>query len=378
MISNFFTKYKFFFLCIFAIISIISLSNTIYKGFLNSCDFQWQPSVLMWSGINHYEKFLIQGNYDFQCQGGQYAHILHVILFPYTLVNWETAKIMWVLTNLFFVFCIPLLISRHLNISKYKTVLLILIFITCYPTRMTINYGQQSLFVLFFLLISIYEKSNLKVFFSGFSIIKYSSGYVLFLNYLLRRDFKNLLIASLPYIIGWIFYFNYTNSNWLVNFFEPIELILSTGYTRTGDLYSLCKIYLLEGKSGFYGYLLILLIFLINIFFIYQINSINIFFLKFSLILICPLVFFPHSNYDYVLMFPLLCYSIFKIELLINKINFYFIIYYFYINRLVRHLVNHDEIYQPFMMLLTILLIISNINFYHKKKLHIFKKFFIN
>ena len=71
-------------------------------------------------------------------------------------------------------------------------------------------------------------------------------------------------------------------------------------------------------------------------------------------------------------MFPLLCYSIFKIELLINKINFYFIIYYFYINRLVRHLVNHDEIYQPFMMLLTILLIISNINFYHKKKLHIF------
>jgi hypothetical protein len=326
----------------------------------------------MWSGINHYEKFLIQGNYDFQCQGGQYAHILHVILFPYTLVNWETAKIMWVLTNLFFVFCIPLLISRHLNISKYKTVLLILIFITCYPTRMTINYGQQSLFVLFFLLISIYEKSNLKVFFSGFSIIKYSSGYVLFLNYLLRRDFKNLLIASLPYIIGWIFYFNYTNSNWLVNFFEPIELILSTGYTRTGDLYSLCKIYLLEGKSGFYGYLLILLIFLINIFFIYQINSINIFFLKFSLILICPLVFFPHSNYDYVLMFPLLCYSIFKIELLINKINFYFIIYYFYINRLVRHLVNHDEIYQPFMMLLTILLIISNINFYQKKKITYF------
>jgi len=378
MISNFFTKYKFFFLCIFAIISIISLSNTIYKAFLNSCDFQWQPSVLMWSGINHYEKFLIQGNYDFQCQGGQYAHILHVILFPYTLVNWETAKIMWVLTNLFFVFCIPLLISRHLNISKYKTVLLILIFITCYPTRMTINYGQQSLFVLFFLLISIYEKSNLKVFFSGFSIIKYSSGYVLFLNYLLRRDFKNLLIASLPYIIGWIFYFNYTNSNWLVNFFEPIELILSTGYTRTGDLYSLCKIHLLEGKSGFYGYLLILLIFLINIFFIYQINSINIFFLKFSLILICPLVFFPHSNYDYVLMFPLLCYSIFKIELSINKINFYFIIYYFYINRLVRHLVNHDEIYQPFMMLLTLLLIIFNINFYHKKKLHIFKKFFIN
>ena len=48
------------------------------------------------------------------------------------------------------------------------------------------------------------------------------------------------------------------------------------------------------------------------------------------------------------------------------------------INRLVRHLVNHDEIYQPFMMLLTLLLIIFNINFYHKKKLHIFKKFFIN
>lgn len=363
---NFFVKYKFFFLYLFAIISIISLTNTIYKSLLNSCDFQWQPAVLMWSGINHYEKFLTQGSFDFQCQGGQYAHLLHVILYPYTLVNWETAKILWLITNLFFVFSIPLLICKYLHVSKYKKFLLIFIFITCYPARMTINYGQQSLFVLFFLIISIYSNSNLKVFLSGFSIVKYSTGYILILNLLINKDFKKILITCMPYIIGWIFYFIYTDSNWFVNFFEPLELILKSGYSKTGDLYSLLQIYIFKSKGGFYSYLLVILIFLINIFFIYQINFVNIYFLKFSLIIICPLIFFPHSNYDYVLMFPLLSYSLLKIEFLINKINFYFIMYYFYINRLIRHLINLDEIYQPIMMMLIVLLIFINIYYYRK------------
>src|SRR5210317_2082699 len=81
------------------IISAISFFDTITKGLINGCDFQWHPAKLFWDGINHYEKFLNQGNFDFLCQGGQYAHGLQVILFPYTLFEWETARIMWVITN---------------------------------------------------------------------------------------------------------------------------------------------------------------------------------------------------------------------------------------------------------------------------------------
>ena len=80
-----------------------------------------------------------------------------------------------------------------------------------------------------------------------------------------------------------------------------------------------------------------------------------------SLILICPLIFFPHSNYDYVLLFPLACYSLQNIDILLNKINFYFIIYFFYLSRQVKHLINVDWFYQPLILILITTIVIYNI-----------------
>ena len=58
-------------------LSLISFINTFYKGLLNGCDFQWQPSVLFWEGVNHYQKFIANGKGDFLGQNGEYAHLLH-------------------------------------------------------------------------------------------------------------------------------------------------------------------------------------------------------------------------------------------------------------------------------------------------------------
>lgn len=367
--NNFFQKNKKLFLFILIVIACFSFVDTILKGSINGADFQWHPATLMWEGINHYEKFIKQGYSDFLAQGGQYAHFFHVILYPFTLVEWDIARILWLITNIFFVMVTPIIISKYLEASQYKTIVLIIIFITCYPSRMTLNYGQQSLFVLFFLVISIFEKKNLSTIFSGFSYIKYSTGYILFLNFLVKKEYKKLVYSCLPYIFGWIVYFIYTDSNWLTNFFDPIKWFMQSGYTRTGDLYSILQIYILKNNvGGLLSYILILIILTVNIFILYQINFINNVFLNFSLVIILPLIFFPHSNYDYVLLFPLLSYSFLNFELLINKVNFYFVIYYFYINRLVRHLVNADEIYQPVMMMLMITLVFTNI-IYHKRKI---------
>ena len=364
-----FFKKKEIFLIIFLLIACFSFVDTILKSLMNGCDFQWQPATLMWSGINHYEKFISQGNFDFSCQGGQYAHFFHVLLYPFTLVEWEIARIMWLITNIFFVFMIPIMVSQQLGISKYKAIILILIFITCYPARMTLNYGQQSLFVLFFLLFSNFTNNKLLITFSGFSYIKYSTGYILFLDYLIKKKFKSLFLSCLPYTLGWLVYFIYTDSNWLTNFFEPIHWIMQTGYSRTGDLYSILQIYVLKNNIGNYlSYFLILIIIALNILILHQINSIKHTFLKFSLVIILPLIFLPHSNYDYVLLFPLLSYSFLNYGLLINKVNFYFVVYYFYINRLVRHLINTDEIYQPIMMILMTTLVFINIIYNKKNK----------
>ena len=78
---NFLLKNKKNILIFLILISIVSFIDTIRKGFLNGCDFQWQPAVLFWEGINHYQKFISNGKSDFLCQGGEYAHLFNVILY---------------------------------------------------------------------------------------------------------------------------------------------------------------------------------------------------------------------------------------------------------------------------------------------------------
>ena len=358
--NNFFIKNKNKILFFLITISILSFIETIRKGLLNGCDFQWQPALLFWEGINHYERFMSNGKSEFLCQGGEYSHLLHIIYYPYVLFKWETARALWLLTNIFFVISVPLLICNKFKISKYKTIILILIFITCYPSRMTLNYGQQSLFVLFFMTLPFIFKSNFFYFLSGISSVKYSTGYVIFLNFLVKKEFKNFFLATIPYLLGWFIYFMYTNSDPIINFFEPLKLSFMSHYMRDADIYSLLQIYYLGDKGSFLKYISIACIFLLNSFILIRINRQSSNFLKMSLVLICPLVFFPHSNYDYVLLFPLACYSLLNFHGYLNKINFFFVIYIFYLSRIVKHLLDIDWLYQPTLMLLIILLIIMN------------------
>ena len=373
MISNFFVKNKLIFLNFLIIVSILSFINTISKGLVNGCDFQWQPSVLFWEGVNHYQKFILNGEGDFLCQNGEYAHILHVILYPFSILEWEKARLMWLVTNILFAFLIPITTCRYLKLSKYKSILLILIFITCYPTRMTLNYGQQSLFVMFFMMLPFIANSRLANFFSGLSYVKYSSGYVIFLNFIANKEYKNFLISIIPYLIGWFFYFSFTNSDPLINFFEPIQLSLQKGYVRDADFYSLINIYFLSNKTLFIKTIFIFLIFTINFIVLIKINKNKDIFFKMSLILISPLIFFPHSNYDYILLFPLLCYSFLNNTYLINKINIYYIIYIFYLNRIINHLLDIDFLYQPLLLLSLIILVTLNLYSYkNQKNLYLF------
>ena len=107
--------------------------------------------------------------------------------------------------------------------------------------------------------------------------------------------------------------------------------------------------------------------FSLNIIFILKAKKIKNDLLLMSLISLCPLIFFPHSNYDYVLLLPLLVYSFSAYNLFINKVNLYFIIYYFYLNRLIKHQIDMDNIYQPIMLILTITIYFLNIVYYEEK-----------
>ena len=367
MILKFIKKNQKIFLYFLVIISIFSFINTISKGLINGCDFQWQPAVLFWEGINHYQKFIINGKGDFLCQNGEYAHLLHVLYYPFILFKWETARMLWLGVNIIFIFLIPILICKSFKLSKYKTILLLLIFITCYPSRMTLNYGQQSLFVMFFMMLPFIFFNRVSSIFSGLSYVKYSTGYIVFLNFLASKQYKYFILASIPYFVGWLIYFSVTSSDPLINFFEPIQLSLKKGYIRDADIFSLINIYFVPAKELNFKLFTLLIIFIINFILLIKINKNNDTFFKMSLVFICPLIFFPHSNYDYVLLFPILCYSFLNTEYLVNKINICFVLYFFYFNRIINHLIDFDTLYQPILLLFLIGLVITNIYSYKNK-----------
>ena len=367
MILKFIKKNQKIFLYFLVIISIFSFINTVSKGLVNGCDFQWQPAVLFWEGVNHYQKFIINGKGDFLCQNGEYAHLLHVLYYPFILFKWETARMLWLGVNIIFIFLIPILICKSFKLSKYKTILLLLIFITCYPSRMTLNYGQQSLFVMFFMMLPFIFFNKVSSIFSGLSYVKYSTGYIVFLNFLASKQYKYFILASIPYFVGWLIYFSVSSSDPLINFFEPIQLSLKKGYIRDADIFSLINIYFVPAKELYFKLSTLLIIFIINFILLIKINKNNDTFFKMSLVFICPLIFFPHSNYDYVLLFPILCYSFLNTEYLVNKINICFVLYFFYFNRIFNHLIDFDALYQPILLLFLIGLVITNIYSYKNK-----------
>jgi len=367
MILKFIKKNQKILLYFLVIISIFSFIDTVSKGLVNGCDFQWQPAVLFWEGVNHYQKFIINGKGDFLCQNGEYAHLLHVLYYPFILFKWETARMVWLGVNIIFIFLIPILICKSFKLSKYKTILLLLIFITCYPSRMTLNYGQQSLFVMFFMMLPFIFFNKVSSIFSGLSYVKYSTGYIVFLNFLASKQYKYFILASIPYFVGWLIYFSVTSSDPLINFFEPIQLSLKKGYIRDADIFSLINIYFVPAKELYFKLSIMLIIFIINFILLIKINKNNDTFFKMSLVFICPLIFFPHSNYDYVLLFPILCYSFLNTEYLVNKINICFVLYFFYFNRIINHLIDYDTLYQPILLLFLMGLVITNIYSYKNK-----------
>ena len=139
-------------LYIFILFSILSLIKNCIQALNWSADFQWFPSTLLLQGINHYQYFL-DGGKPFLSQEGEYTHGLYVMLLPFASLDWELAKFFWMITNVFFVLSIPLLICRKFDIPKNLTLIIMCIFATCSPTRTVINYGQQSLFIMFFFIL---------------------------------------------------------------------------------------------------------------------------------------------------------------------------------------------------------------------------------
>mgnify|MGYP001279314908 CR=1 FL=1 len=106
-----------------------------------------------------------------------------------------------------------------------------------------------------------------------------------------------------------------------------------------------------------------------NIYFLYQIKDLKNKLAKLSVICFLPLIFMPHSNYDYVLMLPLLIYGIKNYKFDIPRYGVYLTIYYFYFHRIIRHKIDNDAFYQSLMLLIFFIFIIIFTKFIKKNNI---------
>ena len=335
------------FLYLFVLFSLASLIKNCLKALNWSADFQWFPSTLLLKGINHYDYFL-NGGQPFLSQEGEYTHGLYVMFLPFASLDWELAKIFWMIANVIFVLAIPYVICKKFDVSKNITVIIMCIFATCSPTRTVINYGQQSLLIMFFFILPFLFDNKKSYLLSGISFFKYNIGFILPIYYLINKRFKYLFLSAIPSLVAWIVYFNMTNSDPITNLFEPLKLVFSKNYSWGGDIYSISKsfgifnqdFYFLNVKQfNSFGPLIISLA--LCVFILIKISKIKDKLLQLSLICLSTLILAPHANYDYVFLLPLLIFSLKNFDN--NKFNFFLIIFYFYINKIFKHLLGFES-----------------------------------
>lgn len=361
---NFTIKYKYkkkiFLFIVF--ISFLSLLKTCIGSLSSSVDFQWFPTTLVFKGINHY-KYFIEGGNRFLAQNGEYGHGLYILLYPFSLMSFDIAKIFWMLTNSFFVFLIPVLLCKKFKVDTETTIIIVCIFITCAPTRAAINLGQQSLFTMFFLILPFISNKKGLIILSGFSYFKYSIGYGLAIFFLLKKKYKFFFFSIIPSLLGYLIYSILTNTSLIDSLFYPLKLVLQNKFVMGQDLYSiLSKLKLFnEFYNNFFS---ITIVALINFYFLLKIKMIEDHLLQVSMLFLSILVFSPHANYDYVLLLPLLIYSLKNIKH--NKFNIMILIFYFYFSKIIKHILGYNptsyiSIYDIFIFFLFFICLVNNL-----------------
>ncbi len=382
-----FTKDYFFeiFFFIFLIILVSSYSPT-FKEILSesgSADFHWQPARCAFQGINHYQSYLTgDGKCQiFKSQIGEYLQGFYIIIFPFTLFDWNEAKVLWFGFNVILLISICYLLCKKFKLGKTATLIISFFIFFCISVRVHFIMGQQAIFVLFFLILPFVYKSKISFILSGISYFKYNIGYGLFLLYLVSKDYKKFFFSILPCLFGWIIYCLITNSNILINIFQPLEL-LSLNLRDGGNLnkfYLFSFIKYISFFSDFSKYSIIIIFTLIfNIYIIKKISKVSNNLLKLSLLSLLIFISTPHFIHDNIILIPFLIYTIkyYNTNLFLFRINLFVSVYFLHFYRglqiFFENLNIPSLIFSYIDTFIVILVLLLNLNFF-KKKLICFK-----
>ena len=336
-------KYKLIIILILGLISSISTTKAFLDSQNLSFDFHFSPTKLVAEGINHYQ-YILDGKHDhgpddklMYDQNGNYAQGLFIILIPFTWLGWEDAKLVWSIINIALALIIPLVLCKKFKLDNFKTFLVLSIFLSSTIFRIHIGYGQHTLILLIFLILPFLNKKFFSIALSGIVYFKYNIGYGLFLYFLSLKRFKYIFLSSFPLIFGWLSYCYITNTNLLTNILEPLRVIM---YWNSEANHFPVTVFNLINYLKINSLITLAIPILVNFYFILKIKNIEDDLKKLSLLCLSILCFTPHQLHDYVLLIPLLVYSLKHYQYLISLINLILIFYFFYFLRLLSFIFN--------------------------------------
>ena len=362
-------KNKFFeiFGIILVIILLYSYLPTIYEiaSETGSADFLWQASKCTFEGINFYESYL---NRNGECpiflnDGAGYAQGFYLLLYPFTLLEWNSAKILWFLFNIILLLFIIIILCKKFELTGIETFLIIFIIMYSIVVRVNLIMGQHTIFTLFFLILPFVYKSKLFTILSGISYLKYNIGYVLLILFFVSKEYKKVFLSLSPVIIGLLVFCLITNTNIVDNIFQPIQLAIFNAKYSGATLTNIFLFSFFKDFSIFNEYVNYFLIGIFtltfNIFLISKISKKNNNLFKLSSLCLLVLISTPHWGHDYILMTPLLIYSIkyYNFNLTLMRINIVACIYFLYL-------------YSGIQIYLNKFLLILNINFLEVIKIY--------
>jgi len=372
----------FIFIIIFSLISIshaLRIANTSALG--GGIDFQFSPSVLFMDKINPYEYFL-EGNNDnkiMYAQWPSYAHLTYILFAPFTFLDWENARLLWSIINLFIAFFCVVLLSNQKKLSGIKILLACLLFSCSTPFRNCIGTGNQAFLILFVFLSFFLASQNKKNFFLGVSFIKYTFSPVLVFFIYFKNGIKGLFFCSLSCVFGWFIFSYYLDQNIFETLIQPLNvaLVAFTQDHARSDIFTIIGYFNYFSNSIYFDLARALIVIFFSILVSKDILKINGNFNHLNLILISSLFLFPHLMYDFIVLLPAFINSLSKIRLLSAKLSLLIILYFWIGIRLIDYILyfvqNENLILSPistisqFQVAMNFLLLL--ILYYQNKKL---------
>jgi hypothetical protein len=331
-------KIKLIFFFVLFSLALISVIHSFNESQKYSYDFHYYPTKLVSEGINHYQ-YVLDGKHDrgpadrmLYSQDGIYGHGLFIALLPLTLLDWDTAKTVWAFLNILFCFFILFFLRKKFRLPKNIFIVSACLFLMSTPLRINIGYGQQTLFTFLFFLLPFVFRGKISIILSGLSYFKYNIGYVLFIYIFFQKNINKVLISLIPCIIGWLSYAYITNTSALKNLFEPF-LVLGHFFSITNHLP--VTIFSLLKEIGFNNYLVMAIPLILSFLVIYKLKEVKNDLFKLSIVCLVSLSFTAHQLHDYILLLPLLIFSLINFNLLVSKINLIVIFYFFFFLRII-------------------------------------------